>query len=128
MGSTTPLPIWPSRLRDHPHIHGEHTGSSLLDVSCSGSPPYTWGAPASFLSASSLTRITPIYMGSTVKSLFSLLGIKDHPHIHGEHQAGTTLIQSNKGSPPYTWGAPATVVNAAKGLGITPIYMGSTVS
>ena len=31
-------------------------------------------------------RITPIYMGSTRLDDSVLVGLKDHPHIHGEHR------------------------------------------
>ena len=52
-----------------------------------GSPPYTWGALRVLLRCIAFSRITPIYMGSTVK-MVSLKDIQeDHPHIHGEHQS-----------------------------------------
>ena len=65
-------------------------------------------------------------MGSTTFHSVSVLLHQDHPHIHGEHGLGKWPISWRKGSPPYTWGAPALKVVIKAELGITPIYMGST--
>ena len=51
--------------RDHPHIHGEHQNQTSVDRWGLGSPPYTWGALVSAIPVSEISRITPIYMGST---------------------------------------------------------------
>ena len=51
--------------RDHPHIHGEHSQVLIKKPSIKGSPPYTWGARGQMACKRLLTRITPIYMGST---------------------------------------------------------------
>ena len=53
--------------RDHPHIHGEHTALASATSLVSGSPPYTWGALAMIALVPFWLRITPIYMGSTLK-------------------------------------------------------------
>ena len=50
----------------------------------------------------------------------------DHPHIHGEHDESTSWTTTIVGSPPYTWGAREDCALLAGQLGITPIYMGST--
>ena len=51
---------------------------------------------------------------------------KDHPHIHGEHGVIARDYIRRPGSPPYTWGAREDCALLAGQLGITPIYMGST--
>ena len=70
--------------------------------------------------------ITPIYMGSTGEHNSYNPSTKDHPHIHGEHVNPFILVRFNPGSPPYTWGAPSWKKRSASIMGITPIYMGST--
>ena len=70
--------------------------------------------------------ITPIYMGSTAFKFCLIKFSQDHPHIHGEHIVSVDRLLTDRGSPPYTWGA-----LLARGLNkttirITPIYMGST--
>ncbi len=72
--------------------------------------------------------ITPIYMGSTVYFVGDLMRAKDHPHIHGEHPLLNRLITLLLGSPPYTWGAPVMYSMGWSCIGITPIYMGSTIT
>ena len=71
--------------RDHPHIHGEHLLSLILASITPGSPPYTWGAHIPFDDETFDLGITPIYMGSTGNIPQARLLIRDHPHIHGEH-------------------------------------------
>ena len=111
---------------DHPHIHGEHGVAGSPTRVAMGSPPYTWGARAPTRSFSSLSRITPIYMGSTFKSHQIEHTFKDHPHIHGEHPIPKLFAYTAKGSPPYTWGARCIRLELTDIAGITPIYMGST--
>ena len=53
------------KLRDHPHIHGEHVSKATPCKLIVGSPPYTWGARTDLTSVPGSTGITPIYMGST---------------------------------------------------------------
>ena len=128
MGSTGSTSCVIQRLKDHPHIHGEHNklltfrlqlwwitpiymGSTIrmnrLYSLFLGSPPYTWGAPSANDRDELALGITPIYMGSTKEDLES--------------------AKRNLGSPPYTWGAHNMPDSIERTLGITPIYMGSTV-
>ena len=72
----------------------------------SGSSPYTWGAHCLSTCDDQVTRITPIYMGSTNQPANNLRIVKDHP--------------------PYTWGALDMNTLTTTQNRITPIYMGST--
>ena len=105
MGSTlfTGGVLW--RFWDHPHIHGEHLIKKKLIGFGNGSPPYTWGALNGIRFCSVRVGITPIYMGSTSSSASPSCPARDHPHIHGEHSFGHLLTVTDRGSPPYTWGA-----------------------
>ena len=67
MGSTFLLSFIDLGLWDHPHIHGEHSRYPRLLALPQGSPPYTWGARILDFAGNSGVRITPIYMGSTLK-------------------------------------------------------------
>ena len=128
MGSTCSHDGYRQSLRDHPHIHGEHQLNVWVTLDRLGSPPYTWGARNRDGHSKSVYRITPIYMGSTIgiRAVESL--DRDHPHIHGEHLSREAQKTVFKGSPPYTWGAPAVAVATLPIIRITPIYMGSTTS
>ena len=65
-------------------------------------------------------------MGSTVVGPAVAVVVEDHPHIHGEHESGCTILKRSMGSPPYTWGALNLIYVGQALKGITPIYMGST--
>ena len=73
-----------------------------------------------------MSRITPIYMGSTTTGAMTRTRVQDHPHIHGEHSWGCLYDGLQPGSPPYTWGAPPPGKLTMAKARITPIYMGST--
>ena len=105
MGSTFPQGKQKATNQDHPHIHGEHQQTVRTTLPSTGSPPYTWGALPSHIHCYTISRITPIYMGSTNISIKFTFHYWDHPHIHGEHSAGAGYGLRRKGSPPYTWGA-----------------------
>ena len=85
MGSTQRASRRGERVWDHPHIHGEHSFVFDQATVSSGSPPYTWGARRRSYQDHCQSRITPIYMGSTVPNSNGRIGSQDHPHIHGEH-------------------------------------------
>ena len=94
-------------MEDHPRIHGEHK----LDISpcafLTGSPPHTRGTLSAIFLMCHLQRITPAYTGNTQSARFSSLTAKDHPRIHGEHNALEDIESTNPGSPPHTRGTPS---------------------
>ena len=106
MGSTKHSTIYLTHVHYHPHIHGEHSRPAFRYRTTTGSPPYTWGA-------------------QPLNSPFSN-GDKDHPHIHGGNPSANRLHDRPSGSPPYTWGAHPAHRVLHVWIGITPIYMGST--
>ena len=126
MGSTLFQPLFFEFIRDHPHIHGEHSHTQRRSLTWLGSPPYTWGALIKGVQFITIERITPIYMGSTFVSSTNQRLNQDHPHIHGEHIQNFKWFNCLEGSPPYTWGAPVPLRLIQPLPGITPIYMGST--
>ena len=55
-------------IRDHPHIHGEYlVGIAALKLAW-GSPPHTWGILMYIWQFAFEDRITPTYMGNTVRA------------------------------------------------------------
>ena len=68
MGSTVVPDEVGSEAEDHPHIHGEHKRLVKRQLWRLGSPPYTWGAQHAKINRQDSARITPIYMGSTLRS------------------------------------------------------------
>ena len=64
-------------------------------------------------------------MGSTNSIDCRQVLVRDHPHIHGEHEALEGHLLKDEGSPPYTWGAHTTLAADVTAKRITPIYMGS---
>ena len=66
-------------------------------------------------------------MVSTVTHFVVVKLPQDHPHIHGEHPNVPVVFFNFVGSPPYTWGALFGGFDTLSKVGITPIYMGSTV-
>ena len=70
--------VWDTgRSSDHPHVCGEYFLCSFLVSPFIGSPPRMWGILCPFLYKRGLARITPTYVGNTVKdpSLYVILTI-----------------------------------------------------
>ena len=87
-------------------------------------------------------------MGNTQPVAQKILNLKDHPHIHGEHERrgvsnkqklgsppphihGEHSIEKQyntyiAGSPPHTWGTLEAAAAKTGWSGITPTYMGNT--
>ena len=74
-----------------------------------------------------MSRITPTYMGNTVRHRVHGLSDKDHPHIHGEYYANVGLYSMKSGSPPHTWGIRFLQALDQSQWRITPTYMGNTI-
>ena len=73
-------------------------------------------------------RITPTYVGNTLRDPVLPDAIKDHPHLRGEYSYIIRAIASQAGSPPPTWGIPVSPTAARIPARITPTYVGNTAS
>ena len=71
-------------------------------------------------------RITPTYMGNTIKTSSGQRFARDHPHIHGEYLDGVQAHVAFTGSPPHTWGIHICLALDNNTMRITPTYMGNT--
>ena len=92
-----------------------------------GSSPHTRGALSHCQGHTATCGIIPAYAGSTLRGLFRLVALRDHPRIRGEHLLHLRMSGSFSGSSPHTRGAP--IANPARESAhrIIPAYAGSTV-
>ena len=67
-------------------------------------------------------------MGNTAVAATQPVLLRDHPHIHGEYFSVPTGRMSMLGSPPHTWGIHSGSPLTRLTIGITPTYMGNTIS
>ena len=77
VGNTVPVLHLLYGHEDHPHVCGEYPLSSIMALIVSGSPPRMWGLQLILPAPESEIRITPTYVGNTVKdpSLYVILTI-----------------------------------------------------
>ena len=125
-GSTRPaLPSARGR-PDHPRIRGEHSASTTISSTISGSSPHTRGAPPQLVDEPSRTRIIPAYAGSTASFGRYRVSPSDHPRIRGEHRASIASVHLMGGSSPHTRGAQQARHEKELIPRIIPAYAGST--
>ena len=114
------------RLKDHPHLCGEHLRTGWNWGPQKGSPPPVWGTPAASYESTIKDGITPTCVGNTPFTQVAAPLDWDHPHLCGEHEFSENVCCFRKGSPPPVWGTPI----ARKGLlscwRITPTCVGNT--
>ena len=113
-------------LWDHPHLRGEYKRFDLISLTCSGSPPPTWGIPEPFPGRLLSLRITPTYVGNTESTGRKQQMRKDHPHLRGEYRSKLWTEDQLVGSPPPTWGILARCKRGICLSRITPTYVGNT--
>ena len=88
-------------------------------IVCIGSPLPTRGTPTGGRVAAHPHRITPAYAGNTLLRPSTDQYSWDHPHLRGEHKAGTIASQKALGSPPPTRGTHSLCSCAHRYNGIT---------
>jgi len=88
----------------HPHVCGEHLGSTALSFSTAGSSPRVWGTcPRPFLPAVS-ARFIPTCVGNMSLVYSGCDRRSVHPHVCGEHLINSTKPLHRGGSSPRVWG------------------------
>ncbi len=121
---------WPIRaadkLRDHPHVCGEHAKQITEKIYQAGSPPRMWGTPSTERIEPIKQRITPTYVGNTRLEKPIRMSWWDHPHVCGEHLKMKQTHQKQRGSPPRMWGTRLSHPIRYAEDGITPTYVGNT--
>ncbi len=88
----------------HPHARGEHTGTTLRTLSCSGSSPRPWGTLRITGLAVAADRFIPTPVGNTTSCHLRFRAISVHPHARGEHRMPVNLESLDIGSSPRPWG------------------------
>ena len=65
-------------------------------------------------------------MGNTTSNRQSLRIPTVHPHVHGEHTAGSRVVLNGIGSSPRTWGTQRKNLRCIRPIRFIPTYMGNT--
>ena len=88
----------------HPHVRGEHALADFSPNSTAGSSPRAWGTHDAALAATHVERFIPTCVGNTCISAPPAVPLSVHPHVRGEHVAGSTRTVRTFGSSPRAWG------------------------
>ena len=67
MGNTELAEVDAKQIEDHPHLRGEYSILRAMPWITLGSPPPTWGIRIVSTHYASSIRITPTYVGNTLK-------------------------------------------------------------
>ena len=70
---------------DHLHIRGEHLVCASHAVTKIGSSPHTWRTQGDRLAKAEKMRIISTYVENTRAVNCSVVPVRDHLHIRGEH-------------------------------------------
>ena len=73
-----------NKIKDHPHACGDKIYITLLRFFDIGSSPCVWGQVRSEYTASTLGRIIPMRVGTSLAQTEGGLSEKDHPHACGD--------------------------------------------
>ena len=71
--------------RDHPRVCGEHVYCPPPEAGTRGSSPRMRGTLAGILYSLRRTGIIPAYAGNTILAPRSIIQLRDHPRVCGEH-------------------------------------------
>ena len=109
----------------HPHVHEERSYSVVPIGTDAGSSPRTWGTQRSMVSRVRILRFIPTYMGNAgiVCSPEKFWSV--HPHVHGERNTHTAIVNPRDGSSPRTWGTRAYSSRDRREIRFIPTYMGN---
>ena len=92
MGSTLLTVACKSKLRNHPHVYGEHYAEKGLSVLPMESSPCIWGALGVATENIPNVGIIPMYMGSTQVFSSKIASYQNHPHVYGEHRYSINIL------------------------------------
>ena len=91
-----------------------------------GSPPRTWGIPATRPAITARRRFTPTHVGNTRWCEKAAAGTPVHPHARGEYAALNKAASRLIGSPPRTWGIRQCHGRRRTQCRFTPTHVGNT--
>ena len=94
----------------HPRLRGEHSAGGSGAGGTNGSSPSTRGALIDITTGYEISRLIPVYAGSTWSCARSMGLISAHPRLRGEHSRPTATRSGSHGSSPSTRGALADMV------------------
>ena len=107
-------------------MRGEHRRMDGRNVRLPGSSPHARGTR---LAPSEHVRpygIIPACAGNTKRKAYSLLGVRDHPRMRGEHRARAVSASTALGSSPHARGTRMSNLSMYAMYGIIPACAGNT--
>ena len=93
-----------SRLTDHPRSRGVYVNLTRLEVFCKGSSPLARGLHQDQYPRAVAARIIPARAGFTVKFVWGLSTLSDHPRSRGVYRSWSACSGTASGSSPLARG------------------------
>ena len=113
---------------DHPRVCGEHMLTGFVCWVISGSSPRMRGTPIFEQETDGCSGIIPAYAGNTTMAKLTIVSLRDHPRVCGEHRRLSHSKSQTAGSSPRMRGTPGTRIPAPRAGGIIPAYAGNTIN
>ncbi|SQC53762.1 Domain of uncharacterised function (DUF2825) [Pseudomonas aeruginosa] len=104
VGNTRPARAEGTSSAVHPHTRGEHSTSSMICATVTGSSPHPWGTPCPGGPLHHQGRFIPTPVGNTPSAPGPAGGPAVHPHTRGEHELCPCCGSCTLGSSPHPWG------------------------
>ena len=126
-GNTSSGQVEDLTYRDHPRICGEHSPTLAAGLNTMGSSPHMRGTRPSVRPCAHYCGIIPAYAGNTLVLRLTVLSVRDHPRICGEHPFLEMIASQLRGSSPHMRGTLITNDGFQVFEGIIPAYAGNTI-
>ena len=127
MGTSKPLVLYMTSLRDHPHAYGDKFISIGVFCALIGSSPRVWGQGQHAVERYGRYRIIPTRMGTRSLQDFYNVVNKDHPHAYGDKIPVLVTVAFSLGSSPRVWGQVSDTLTVTGAARIIPTRMGTSV-
>ena len=88
----------------HPHVGGELESTLRMPDNAPGSSPRGWGTLLLSVIETHYKRFIPTWVGNSMGLLQSWFAFSVHPHVGGELQISSGLVNGFSGSSPRGWG------------------------
>ena len=85
---------------DHPRVCGEHMLTGFVCWVISGSSPRMRGTPIFEQETDGCSGIIPAYAGNTTMAKLTIVSLRDHPRVCGEHSTDYLPSADLQGSSP----------------------------
>ena len=127
-GTTGPPSPTPGSPGAHPRMGGDHLPAPTAKGSWPGSPPHGRGPQAARDSDAQRVGLTPAWAGTTRLAPLCARARRAHPRMGGDHLPMAPGARVSAGSPPHGRGPHHVGRLAARIVGLTPAWAGTTMS